>query len=63
MTRVNWVLVLDEARAIVESYDTWVTLRQLFYRLVARQLIPNTPSYYRRLSQYTAQARRELTFP
>jgi hypothetical protein len=62
-TRVKWVPVLGEGREIVESYDTSVTLRQLFYRLVSKQLIPNTQSYYRRLSSYTAEARRAGTFP
>ena len=61
--RISWVQVLDAARAIVESYDTLVTLRQLFYRLVAKQLIPNLQSYYRRLSAQTAQARRDGAFP
>ena len=63
MTRVSWVLVLYEARAIVERYDTDVTLRQLFYRLVAQQLIPNLQPFYRRLSARTAEARRDGTFP
>jgi len=61
--RLSWVQVLNEARAIVESYDTDVTLRQLFYRLVARQIIPNLQSFYRRLSARTAEARRDGTFP
>jgi hypothetical protein len=47
--RVQWVPVLEAAREIVSSYRTRVTLRQLFYRLVAAQLIPNTQPYYRRL--------------
>jgi hypothetical protein len=63
MTRVSWVPVLNEARTIVESYDTQVTLRQLFYRLVATQLIPNLQSYYRRLSAHTARGRRDGSFP
>jgi hypothetical protein len=63
MTRVSWVLVLDEARDIVAEYDTDVTLRQLFYRLVSKQLIPNLQSFYRRLSARTAEARRDGSFP
>ena len=31
----DWDALLSKAAAIVESYDTLVTLRQLFYRLVA----------------------------
>jgi hypothetical protein len=48
---------------IVESYDTGVTLRQLFYRLVAAQILPNTTSAYKGLSRETAVARREGWFP
>ncbi|MGH9324390.1 MAG: hypothetical protein ACRD3V_31455 [Vicinamibacteria bacterium] len=60
---LDWTAILDEARPIVETYDTSVTLRQLFYRLVAAQLIPNTTNAYKSLSRYTAQARRAGTFP
>ena len=40
-----------------------MTLRQLFYRLVAAQLLPNTTNAYKSLSRYTAEARRAGTFP
>jgi len=60
---IEWPPVLDAARTIVEGYDTPVTLRQLFYRLVARQLIPNTQNAYKRLSELTAAARRDGEFP
>ena len=62
-THIRWGHVLDEAREIVESYDTPVTLRQLFYRLVAAQLIPNEQGAYKRLSSVTAEARRASVFP
>ena len=48
---------------IVESYDTRVTLRQLFYRLVAAALILNIDSHYKTLSRLTAQGRRDGSFP
>ena len=54
---------MQQATAIVESYDTSVTLRQLFYRLVAAKLLPNSPNSYKSLSKYTAEARRSGTFP
>jgi hypothetical protein len=38
---VRWKPVLAVAKDIVESCGTPVTLWQPFYRLVARQLIPN----------------------
>jgi len=60
---VRWGPVLDRAAAIVESYDTLVTLRQLFYRLVSEQLIPNRHTAYKELSKLTAQARRDGWFP
>lgn len=62
-TSTSWPAVLDRARAIMATYDTGVTLRQLFYRLVAEQVLPNTPVAYRTLSARTAEARREGTFP
>jgi len=51
------------AAAIVLSYPTSVTLRQLFYRLVAVQIRRNTKSDYKGLSERTAEGRREGWFP
>jgi len=62
-SRIAWPEVLERARAIVAEYDTAVTLRQLFYRLVAVELLPNARTAYKTLSSRTAQARREGTFP
>jgi hypothetical protein len=62
-SRVDWGHVLDVAAEIVDSYDTLVTLRQLFYRLLAATLIANTDSHYKRLSELTAAARRTGDFP
>ena len=63
-TRIFWPYVIEnKAKRIVESYDTPVTLRQLFYRLVAIGEIPNTTTAYKALSHYTAEARREGRFP
>jgi hypothetical protein len=39
------------ALEIFDQYDTAITLRQLYYRLVARLLIPNTINSYKRLSR------------
>lgn len=60
---IDWPALLVHAAAIVESYDTSVTLRQLFYRLVSRAILPNTTNAYKSLSRYTARARRDGTFP
>ena len=61
--RIQWPSLLVEAAEIVGSYDTGVTLRQLFYRLVSKGMLPNTKSAYCSLSHYTAQARRAGDFP
>ena len=61
--RLDWVYILDRAKAIIEGYDTAVTLRQLFYRLVAVELIPNKQTAYQTLSDRTAKARRAGNFP
>lgn len=63
MTRVRWPDVLAHAAPIVDSYDTGVTLRQLFYRLVADETLPNTQTAYKSLSSATADARRRGDFP
>ena len=61
--RLKWPAILEQAEAIVYSYSTRVTLRQLFYRLVAAQVLPNTTSAYKQLSSKTAEARRDGEFP
>ena len=63
MQRLNWPAILGKAGAIVESYDTSVTLRQLFYRLVAAQILPNTRAASSTLSARTVEALRQRTFP
>jgi hypothetical protein len=65
-TRLSWQGpngILAHAADIVRSYDTGVTLRQLFYRLVADGSLPNTRGKYAQLSINTAEARRAGTFP
>jgi hypothetical protein len=64
MTRIDWQgTVLPRAAQIVRSYDTGVTLRQLFYRLVADGTLPNLQAKYRYLSRLTAEGRRDGSFP
>jgi hypothetical protein len=63
MTRIAWPAIITRAAEIVRSYETSVTLRQLFYRLVSTQLIPNNQGAYKRLSALTAEARRDDGFP
>jgi hypothetical protein len=60
----NWLRdIVPVAKTIVESYDTAVTLRQLFYQLVSRQIIENTSLDYDYLSKVTAEQRRYGLFP
>lgn len=62
--RYAWRLILPAAADIVRSYkSTGVTLRQLFYRLVAAEMLPNTQQAYGSLSSNTAEARRTGGFP
>jgi hypothetical protein len=61
--RIDWPVIIERAAAIVRSYDTSVTLRQLFYRLVGEQLLPNSQTAYKGLSARTAEARRQGDFP
>jgi len=63
MNRRNWAPIIETACAIVNSYDTGVTLRQLFYRLVSREILRNTQADYTTLSKLTAAARRDDAFP
>src|SRR5437868_5137106 len=61
--RKPWAPIVERAAAIVREYDTAVTLRQVFYRLVAEGLIANKQSDYTLLSRLTAAARRDGAFP
>lgn len=63
MTRLSWAPIVARAAEIVESYDIPVTLRQLFYRLVMEELIPNHVTAYKTLSAQTADLRRTGAFP
>ncbi len=42
--RLSWPPIIDTARAWVEAQEYPPTQRQLYYRLVATQLIPNSES-------------------
>ncbi len=63
--RKDWTAILAEGAAIVQSYSTEVTLRQLHYRLVAAGIggYTNTLPCYKYLSTTTAERRRDGTFP
>jgi len=65
VTRVykRWDPIVSQAAEIVNEYSTSVTLRQVFYRLVASGAIRNREADYKHLSRLTADARRQGWFP
>ena len=59
--QVKTLTLIDQANAIIGEYQARgfvLTLRQLFYQFVARNLIQNTQSEYKRLGHIIAVARR-----
>lgn len=67
MTGVNrlrdWGSILRHAAAVVRSYDTGVTCKQAFYRLVADGTLRSTESDFVQWCSKTAAGRRNGTFP
>jgi hypothetical protein len=56
-------IALKEAEAYYNQYGTSLTLRGLFYILVSKNVISNTVSAYKRLSDVLAKARYRGEFP
>ncbi|GAJ02898.1 unnamed protein product, partial [marine sediment metagenome] len=48
---------LAQVQEILDSYDFALTLRQIYYQLVARQFIPNEEKYYKKLSRLCVKGR------
>jgi len=55
--------LLEHAQEIIEGYENAITLRQLYYQLVARQIIPNQQKYYTMLSRLCVIGRDEGILP
>jgi hypothetical protein len=55
--------VVEAALNVFTQYDTAITLRQLYYRLVSKHLFPNTINSYKRLSRIMVKAREEGAVP
>jgi hypothetical protein len=55
--------LLQACRAVVGEYAGQITLRQLYYRLVARQVIGNNLPSYKRLVALLTRARKSGEFP
>lgn len=43
--------LLEQVQKVIASYDFALTLRQIYYQLVAKQIIPNRQKYYLKLSR------------
>jgi len=59
VTRLDWTHVIEGAREVMAEYENSMTVRQLFYRLVAGQILENREYHYKRLSDRLARAREE----
>jgi hypothetical protein len=55
--KANYNEIVEASLKAFEQYDTAITLRQLYYRLVSKLLIPNTINSYKRLSRIMVKAR------
>lgn len=55
--------LLAQVQNIINSYDFALTLRQIYYQLVAKQIIPNKQEYYRKLSRICVTGRDEGILP
>jgi len=63
--RIDWQgIIIPRVKELIRSYNYRPTLRQIFYRLVAVLLIPNTETRYKYLSRVLRIAReREIINP
>lgn len=59
MTKMNYDVIVKAVNEITRQYTIKLTLRQIYYRLVAQNLIPNTKSSYKGLSSMLVRAREE----
>ena len=55
--------LLDQVLKVIDSYDFALTLRQIYYQLVAKQIIPNKQEYYKKLSRVCVAGRDEGILP
>ncbi|MBA7553331.1 hypothetical protein ES705_45921 [subsurface metagenome] len=62
MERIDWKgVIVPRVKELLGSFSYRPTLRQIFYRLVAALLIPNTETSYKSLSRSLVLAREEAT--
>ena len=53
------LILIEQVQKIISSYDFALTLRQIYYQLVAKQIIPNEQRYYKKLSRICVMGRNE----
>jgi len=54
---VEYAKIVGEVRKVLKAYRMKLTLRQIYYRLVSAQVIPNTRTSYQQLSKVLVKAR------
>jgi len=54
---MEYIATVKAVKRIVKAYRMKLTLRQIYYRLVSQQLIPNTRTSYQQLSKILVKAR------
>jgi len=54
---MDYLTVLKATKQVVKTYRMKLTLRQIYYRLVSAQVIPNTRTSYQQLSKVLVRAR------
>lgn len=59
MTSTRTDEIIDKVNEIIDQYDTALTLRQIYYRLVAALVIPNNVNQYKALSKLLVEARKD----
>ncbi len=55
--RESRLQMIEKANEILAEYDTKLTVRQLYYQFVSRDLIPNTPRSYQNMTVLLTDAR------
>jgi len=57
MANLRYAKIVQQTNRILSEYEYPLTLRQVYYRLVSQNTIPNTKSAYNSLSKMLVKAR------
>jgi hypothetical protein len=55
--------IIAKVKEVISKYDTKLTLRQIYYRIVAAGMLPNTITSYKKLGTILVEARKNGTIP